>query len=342
MADCLEVMREHYKNEDPEGKNGQIGSVQFLREHTQGCPFVRADIKGLAKRVRSGEQMPAAATTDAGALKIQKNALAILFIPAVLERMDAALAAHPGVLFVDHGNQLLTVPAAEIGPHLAPRRRQSMLCHVVYESLSSLFRHVVQQELEQVAAGIGADRLDRYSTALTAYHGCTREVIAFTPAVHLTAGIHTALFLILRTLSGLTVLGEDRLGRPPTAAELSAGMRASTPLLLAIARCHLEQLLELEPLLGKGDNLFMTGLDGEFYAEALRSMFQLAPGPTLSLELSPMVRTVLPTGLVSDKPRTCCPALFASVHGEENAIVTLIRLVERSFCDLAYGAAGAQ
>lgn len=317
---------------------GDSQSVAFLRRHTQGCPFVRADINGRAKRLLAGTPVPNAAADDPAALKIEKNALAILFIPAALARMDASLAAHPGALFFHDGDRLGAIPAFEVTPHLDPQRRPARVCQVVYRSLSNLFLHLVQQQLDEITAAGGgaAARLDRYATALGAFHRHTQEAIAFTPAVHLTAGIHTALFLILRTMSGLAVLGQDRLGRPPTAAELSAGMRASTPMLLAIARCHLEQLMELEPLLGKGDDPFMTGLHGEVYTAALMAMFQLAPGAALRLELSPDVQSALPEALTSDKPRTCCPALFAAVDDGENAIVALIRMVERSYLDLAY------
>lgn len=308
-------------------------SIEFLRDHTKGCRFARADIAGLAKRLSTGETLPTPANDDAAALKVEKNALAILFIPSIFALAEEVLAPRPGMVFFLHEGGLQSSPARPVREALDPGMTQAGLCQLVFRSLSNVFdfvAHLHVEGLRRTAAATSMPLLARYEGALNDYHNHTKETLDFTPTLHFMAGIHTALFFILRALSAITVLGERRLGRPITNAELSAAVRTNAPLLLAIARCHLTQLLALEPLLGKCEDKFLTQLDKEAYADALAGMFALA-GDGWRLELSPAVRAALPRALESDRPRTSCPALFTATGGTENAIVTLVRLVEDAF-----------
>jgi hypothetical protein len=307
-------------------------SIEFLKEHTSGCRFARADIAGLAKRLSSGDVPPAPANDDAAGLKVEKNAHAILFIPSIFALAEKVLAPRPGQVFFLHEGGLQSSPARPVREALDPGMTQAGLCQLVFRSLSNVFDYVSQVHVQRSRDPSGANPplLQRYAGVLTDYHGHTKETIDFTPTLHFMAGIHTALFFILRALSAITVLGERRLGRPVTGAELAAAVKLNAPLLMAIARCHLTQLLALEPLLGKGEDRFFTALDKEAYGDALAGMFTLA-GDGWRLELSPAVRAALPRELESDRPRTSCPALFTATTGTENAIVTLIRLVEDAF-----------
>ncbi|HLN25888.1 MAG TPA: hypothetical protein VK558_18110 [Patescibacteria group bacterium] len=326
-------------------------SVEFLREHTRGCTFERADIASFSKRLLAGDAPPPPSPDDAAGLKVEKNALATLFIPNMFALAEELLDTQPGSLFALNGDQLKVVAPDAARFVIDPNNPQGSLCRMVERSMKAVFQHVAPlyiAALRQTAADGDAQAawavealLNRYDAALGNYHGHTKiaEAAFFTPVNHLMAGINTALFFILRALSAITVLGERRLGRPITAEELWAAVGETVPLLLTIARCHLEQLLELEPLMGKGGDLYMTQLDASAYAAALETMFTLAPGPLLRLEFSPQVRAALPRHLTSDKPRTGCPALFAATGDTENAIVTLVRLVGRCYAGLLFSAA---
>jgi len=322
-------------------------SIEFLKEQTERCDFASADIAGIAKRLAAGETSPVAAANDPAALKVEKNALAILFIPAIFALAEEILTPNPRMVFyIDpSGIQMMDCDVARVA--LDPSKTQAGLCQLIYRSMSAVFDRVAQYHLTKLrqdaiegspSARMTEALLIRYEAALTNYQGHTKATVAFTPTVHLMAGIHTALFFILRALSAITVLGARRLDRPITPAELSAAVKLSTPLLLTIARGHLEELLELEVLLGKGSNLFMTGVDSAAYDATIEAMFTLAPGDGLRLELSDAVRAALPWQLASEKPRTRCPALFSVTRDTENAIASLIRLVERQFASLAFGA----
>jgi hypothetical protein len=323
-------------------------SVEFLRQHMRDCTFERADIASLAKRLLANDAPPPASPDDAAGLKVEKNALASLFIPNIFELAEEILDAHPGALFALNGDELKVIAADTARFAIDTQNPQGSICRMVERSMKAVFQHVAPLfivALRQTAADGDVQAiwaveslLNRYDAALGNYHGHTKiaEAEFFTPANHMMAGINTALFFILRALSAIAVLGERRLGRPITAEELSGAVHQTAPLLLTIARCHLEQLLELEPLMGKGGDLYMTRLDASAYAAALETMFALAPGPVLRLEFSAHVLASLPRNLTSDKPRTGCPALFAATGETENAIVTLVRLVERAFAGLLF------
>jgi hypothetical protein len=319
--------------EEPAVDAAVENSVEFLRDHTKGCRFARADIAGLAKRLSAGESLPMPANDDAAGLKVEKNALAIIFIPAIFALAEQVLAPRPGMVFFLHDGRLQSSEARPVREALDPGMTQAGLCQLVFRSLSNVFDFVSTfyvEGLKRTAAETGVPLLERYEGALNDYHTHTKETLDFTPTLHFMAGIHTALFFILRALSAISTLGERRLGRPVTETELSAAVKLNAPLLLAIARCHLSQLLALEPLLGKCEDKFLTRLDKEAYADQLAAMFTLA-ADGWRLELSPAVRDALPRALESDRPRTSCPALFTATGGTENAIVTLVRLVETAF-----------
>lgn len=283
---------------------------------------------------------------DSAALKVEKNALAILYIPAIFALAEEILTAHPRMVFCADASGLQVIDGKTARAALDPGMTQGGLCQLLYRSMSNVFHHVAGYHLAMVrrtaingseSARMMEALLVRYETALSHYQRHTPSAaLDFTPTVHLMAGIHTALFFILRALSALTVLGARRLNREITREELSTAVKASAPLLLAIARGHLEQLLALEELLGKGADLFMTALDGPAYDAAIEAMFTLAPGEVLQLELSEAVRAALPHHLTSEKPRTSCPALFAVTRGTENAIHSLIRMVEGAFAEMAF------
>ena len=234
-------------------------SIEFLREHGESCRFARADIGGMAKRLSGGEPTLVAPADDPAALKVEKNALAILFIPAIFALAEEIITPHPGMVFYVDATGLQMIDGKDARRALDPGNMQGRLCDMIYRSMSAVFERVAQfhvAELRQAAIAGGESArlteamLTRYETALGHYHGHTKVAMEFTPVVHLMAGIHTALFFILRALSAITVLGARRFNRAITRDELSASLKASTPLLLAIARGHLEQLLELEVLLG--------------------------------------------------------------------------------------------
>ncbi|MCR6629810.1 MAG: hypothetical protein NVV74_07020 [Magnetospirillum sp.] len=326
-------------------------SIAALNRHTRACAFAKADITVLAKRLQEmGRPAPAAADPhDAAALKVEKNALALVFIPAVMTVAEDLAALHPDSLFTLLLGQLGMIPAAEVRAATDRRNPQAFICGQVYASLRNLFEHVAtayvalavrsadqgDAEMEWVVENL----LRRYQQALSGYHAHTAVASThFTPAGHILAGINTALFFILRALSALTVLGGERLGRPLTRDDLAQGMGNSTPLLLTIARCHLEQLLALEGPLGKHADLFMARLDQPDYRDALAAMFVVELGGNgLRLEIQPGVLAGLPV-MSSPKPRTGCPALYAATMDNVNAIVALARLTEQAFANLALAA----
>ena len=77
-----------YLPADPPTEN----SVDFLTEQGQNSSFARADIAKLAKRLAAGEPTPVADPDDSAALKVEKNALAILYIPALFALAEEILA----------------------------------------------------------------------------------------------------------------------------------------------------------------------------------------------------------------------------------------------------------
>lgn len=325
-------------------------TVEVLNRHMRACRFPKADITVLAKRLQDMAAPPPepAAHDDVAGLKVEKNALALVFIPAVMTLVEDFVALHPDTAFNMLLGQLGMVDLDQVRAGIDPRNPQASLCGHVYMSLRSVFQHMAGAYMLEVAvAAENGDAqmtwvvealLTRYQRALSRYHSHTAVSAAhFTPPGHIMAGINTALFFILRALSAVMVLGEEKLGRPVTREELSAAMRNTQPLLLTIARCHLELLLELEGPLGKGDDLFLSALSAAGYRDALNRMFVVTNGPDgLRLEVAADVLAGLPV-LAGDKPRTGCPALYASTFDNVNAIVALLRLTERAFADLAFG-----
>ncbi|MBC7905315.1 MAG: hypothetical protein H7Y60_01035, partial [Rhodospirillaceae bacterium] len=291
---------------------------------------------------------PPADASDPAGLKVEKNALALVFIPAIMSVTEEFIADRPGVVFNVLMGQLGTVKIEDARAGIDPRNPQGSICAHVYSSLFAVFKHIATAYVITVvdAAEMGDAQmawtvdnlLTRYQRALSEY--CEHTDYSdqhFTPHGHVMAGINTALFLILRALSGIMVLGEAKLGRPFTRAELATTVKNTQPLLLTIARCHLEQLLELEGPLGKQEDLFMTLLDSTAYAEALSAMFVMAESAEgMRLEIRPEVLAGLPV-MTGEKPRTGCPALYASTFDNVNAIVALVRLTERTFADLSFG-----
>lgn len=325
-------------------------SVELLNRHMRACRFPKADITVLAKRLQDmAAAAPEAATPgDSAGLKVEKNALALVFIPAVMSLTEEFIALHPDKVFNLLLGQLGMVDMADARAGIDPRNPQASLCGHVYMSLRSIFQHMATAYVAEVAAAAEAGDaqmawveralLERYRQALTGYHAHTAvSATHFTPSGHIMAGINTALFFILRALSAVVVLGEEVLGRPVTRDDLAAAMRNTAPLLLTIARCHLELLLELEGPLGKGDDLFLSRLDAGAYGAALARMFVVVNGADgLRLEVAEDILAGLPL-LTGDKPRTGCPALYASTFDNVNAIVALVRLTERTFADLLFG-----
>lgn len=316
----------------------------------RACSFPKADITILAKRLQdmdSAVPEPAAADDPAG-LKVEKNALALVFIPAVMSLVEEFIALHPGKAFNMLLGKMGMVDLDQVRAGIDPRNPQASICGHVNVSLRSLFQHMASSYV--LAATIAAEEGDaqmgwvvdtllrRYQRALSEYHGHTAVAAThFTPSGHILAGINTALFFILRALSAVVVLGGETLGRPVTRDDLAAAMRNTSPLLLTIARCHLELLLELEGPLGKGDDLFLSALDATAYRDALARMFVVVDGPEgLRLEVAGDILAGLPV-LTGDKPRTGCPALYASTFDNVNAIVALVRLTEHTFADLMFG-----
>lgn len=325
-------------------------SVEMLTRASRACSFPKADIIGLARRLqeRGMPAPPVPAEDDAAALKVEKNALALVFIPAVMSLAEDFVARHPGKVFNLLLGQVGIVDMADARAGIDPRNPQASLCAHVYQSLRSVFEYLaggyVRQVVAEAAAGdaqmawVEETLLRRYARALDAYHGHTAvSARHFTPAGHILAGINTALFFILRALSAFMTLGKTALGRPLARADLSAAVANATPLLLTIARCHLDLLLELEGPLGKGDDLFLSKLDPAAYEGALARMFVVSEGEDgLRLEIAEDILAALPR-LAGDKPRTGCPALYASTFDNVNAIVALVRLTERTFSELAFG-----
>jgi hypothetical protein len=325
-------------------------SVEALNRHTRGCAFAKADITVVAKALLDMERPapPRPDPADPAALKVEKNALALVFIPAVMTLAQDWTEAHPETIFTMLQGQMGLMPAAELRAYVDPRNPQAFVCTQVYRSLNNLFQHLSAAYVGAVLQGaetgdaqmawVASNLLERYEDALTAYHGHTSVAAThFTPNGHIMAGINTALFFILRALSALTVLGEEALGRPLTAGDLAQGAQNATPLLLTIARCHLEQLLALEGPLGKGEDLFLMRLDARAYRDTLARMFAVsAAADGLHLELAPTILAALPA-LASDRPRTGCPALYAATQDNVNAIVALVRMTQRAFASLAFG-----
>lgn len=333
----------------PHGSGGH-SSIEMLNRATRACRFPKADITVLSKRLQDraidAPALPAA--DDPAALKVEKNALALVFIPAVMSLVEEAVALHPGKVFNILLGQLGMVDMADARAGINPRNPQASICGHAYQSLRSIFEHMSSAYVaEVVAAAEAGDEqmawveqalLRRYQRALAGYHAYT-EVTSehFTPSGHIMAGINTALFFILRALSAVTVLGEEVLGRPVSRDELSAAMRNTAPLLLTIARCHLELLLELEGPLGKDADLFLSRQDARSYRDALARMFVVVNNPEgLRLEIAEDILAALPV-LEGAKPRTGCPALYASALDNVNAIVALVRLTERTFAELVFG-----
>ncbi|MBX9635027.1 MAG: hypothetical protein K2X44_08605, partial [Magnetospirillum sp.] len=196
----------------------------MLNRHTRSCSFPKADITVLAKRLLDGSAPPPADADDAAALKVEKNALALVFIPAIMTMTEEFLAAHPGVAFNVLLGQVGTVPLEDVRAGIDPRNPQASICEHVYQSLQAVFKHIsTAYMLALVDAAHEGDPqmvwtvenlLNRYGRALTAYHPHTSSTAQhFTPHGHVMAGINTALFFILRALSAIMVLGETKLGR---------------------------------------------------------------------------------------------------------------------------------
>jgi hypothetical protein len=322
-------------------------SVETLNAAIQAAEYPKADISALAKRLLEGESFPPAEADDAPGLKVEKNALAVVFIRPIATIAEEFIEAHPGRVFNMLLGKLGSIPVADARKMVDPANPQATACAIVTQSLSALFQHLTlgyvlaladaARNGEEEAAWTHDTLLGRYQRALTDYHGHTAEKDThFTPHGHIMAGINTALFFILRAMSAICVLGERRLGRPLTRDELAQGVRDTTPLLLTIARCHLDQLLELEGPLGKhGDDPAMLRLGAADYADRLAAMF--APTDGFGVDFAPGVLESLPA-LGGVKPRTGCPALYAATLAEPpvNSIVSLIRLCEKAFAELLF------
>lgn len=327
----------------PAGNGCGESSVEALSRAMRACRYPKADIVALSKRLREGELPPLPGPDDVAALKVEKNALALVFIPEVMTLAEELVALHPGCLFGLADGSLEPVAATAIRQVLGPDRLAARICCQVHASARNLFQYLAGAYMAAVAEAASRDPgmarvatlLHRYQDALSGYHAHTAVAAThFTPAGHLMAGVNTALFFILRALSAVVVLGERALRRPVSRGELAQAMAGITPLLLTIARCHLELLLELEGPLGKGGDLYLLELDDAAYAGALAAMFEVtAAADGLRLEVAPRIVAGLPT-LGGDKPRTGCPALYAAASDNVNAIVALIRMTENCFAEL--------
>lgn len=311
-------------------------SIDALSRLMRACSFPKADITRLARQLREGSAPPPAEIGDAAGLKLEKNALALVFIPGALDCAQDLLDRFPGKLVTETG----VVDMAELAAVLAGGNPHGEMCGYVYVSMRNALQRAVRQALAAVPPG--DPLLERYGRALGLYHGHTAEAAThFHPGGHLMAGVNTALFFMLRALAALTILGAGALGRPVAAAELEAGMERAAPLLLTIARCHLDLLLALEGPLGKGDDLFLAKVPAARYADTLAAMFTVtADADGLRLEIA---RTVLDQmrPLSGEKPRTGCPALYASTGDNVNAIVALARLTTRAYVQAMTAAASA-
>ena len=331
-----------------------MDSAEALIGHMRACGFRRVDIIPMAKRLQDRDaQPPLPDPQDQGALKVEKNALALVFIPAIVIVVSDFMAAHPGKAFNVLLGQLGTIPLEEVRDGLPTASRHASVCHETNGSLGSLFSYLARAYVLAVAdAAANGDQqmewtvehlLNRYGEALSHYHTHTKVSRQhFNPAGHVIAGINTALFFILRMLSAICVLGERAQGRPVTRDELSACVKRTIPLLLIIARCHLEQLLLLEePSRLNKDAGFMADMSDADYAEKLAAMFLVTrDAEGLRLEIHPTILGGIPV-IGSPLPQTGCPALYAAVPGHANAIVAMIRLTERCFADIMWGAEAA-
>lgn len=326
--------------------------MEALNRYTRSCHLPKAEITPLAKRL-TDRMTPPPAMADAGdaaALKVEKNALALVFIPAIMTIAEEFIAAHPGVFFYMQQDQPGTVDLSAVRASIDPRNPQAFICHYVNYSLSAVFQHVVNTHVAAVENATddepdliwtAENLLNRYRRAISSYHGHTSQSAQhFTPQGHIMAGINTALFIILRALSAITVLGEAKLGRPLTRQDLAVAVTNSTPLLLTIARCHLEQLLVLEdPLEKQAGDPFLSQLDAPAYSARLEKMFVVAEDSAgLRLELTEAILNSLPL-VSSPKPRTGCPALYASTSGNVNVIAALVHMTETAFSGLHFGTA---
>lgn len=306
-------------------------SIDALSRLMRACVFPKADITRMARQLREGAAPPPPSeAADVSGLKVEKNALALLYIPGVMDHAQAFLDQYPDQLVILAGDQMNLVDMTQLSAVLRPRNPHAELCGYLYSSMRNAMQYAVASALAEVATD--DPLLDRYRRALGLYHGHTSEAAThFHPGGHLMAGVNTALFFILRGLAALTVLGGRVLGRPVTADELAAGMEQAAPLLLTIARCHLDLLLALEGPLGKGDDLFLAALPTAEYHDSLAAMFTVTAGADgLRLEIAPAVLAQL-TPLSGEKPRTGCPALYASTADNVNAIVALVRLTTRAY-----------
>lgn len=301
-------------------------SIDALSRLMRACTFPKADITRLARQLREGTAPPPAEIGDAAGLKVEKNALALVFIPGALDCARDLLEQFPGKLVTESG----VVDMAELPGVLGGGNPHGEMCGYVYVSMRNALQRAVRQALAVVPPG--DPLLERYGRALNLYHGHTAEAAThFNPGGHLMAGVNTALFFMLRALAALTVLGGRVLGRPVTATELDAGMERAAPLLLTIARCHLDLLLALEGPLGKGEDLFLAKLPAAAYADALAAMFTVTADDTgLRLEVAQAVLDQVGP-MSGEKPRTGCPALYASTGDNVNAIVALARLTTRAY-----------
>jgi hypothetical protein len=309
-------------------------AIEFLRLHGEGCRFARGNITGPAKRLANGDLPPVPTRDDVAAIKIEKNAIALMLIPAIFDEALPILDGPADRMFWIDASGLQSIDAATARTALDPGRTPGGLCQLIYRSMSNVFLYAVEKHLADLrASGDPAVNalLARYVKVLNIYHTHTNVAVEFTPTLHITAGIHTALFFILRTLSAVEVLGRKRFGRALEPWEIEAAAKLNGPLLMAVSRCHLEQMLELEVLLGKGEDQFMTRLDVAGYEAAIERMFQLAPDGSLQLELTEGVMAAMPRELASSKPHTGCPGLFAATDDAENAVATLIRYVARAY-----------
>ena len=322
-----------------------LTSVEALNRNIRMCTFPKADITILAKRLLNvaGRPPNAADPADPSALKVEKNALALVFIPAVTKIVEEFGALHPRVFFNLLFGELGMIELEAVRASVDPHNPQPAICNIVHQSLGALFQHMADGYVLVMADAAANDAeiawtvknlLERYRRVVLEYHAHTQESARhFTPQGHIMAGINTALFIILRVLSAIAVLGEARLRRPLTRDEVASAMRNTLPLLMTIARSHLDQLLALEVPLAKQADLYFSRLNAPDYAARIGTMFEWADDDELRLELAKEIRDNLPI-LSNAKPRTGCPALYASVSENVNAIATLARMAEQAFTAL--------
>lgn len=321
-----------------EGKGGE--GTKAVRALIDRIDYPQVDLRAYLKTlIEAGGEMGEVEGQGGNAafLKVEKNALAAWFIPRLHEAARELIAAHDGHLFVRGPDSIVPVSIDAIRSVLPEVQRRRCAFEDVFQSLSMLYHREAAQLSADMARGEASPAdlaaWERYRRVLRLYqdHAQERGALLFTPENHLMAGIRTALYFMLLFLAAIIDRYQAQFEREIAADELGAIARNSDILLMNLARCHLDQLLAIEAILGKhGAKYDLAFYTAEFRSIVARTFILVQGGGGLELQFRPEMFD----GIVlepTERPRTGCPALYASPRNGRHVIPDLAELAFRQF-----------